>query len=168
MEELDLSSNLKALVTKLPYKIREKWRSEVCVLQERRNSKIRFSDLVRFLECQVKILTDPVFGNIQDPTTPKVPKITSKRPKSTGSSFATSITNVDYNSQAPQSQDSSQAANKLFCLFCSGAHTMDACQQFKRKMHRDKITFLKERGICFGCLVQGHMNNNCSVALAIK
>ena len=163
MEELDLSSNLKALVIKLPYKIRERWRSEVCVLQERRSGKVRFCDLVRFLESQVKILTDPVFGNIQDPNAPKSSKPTIlRRPKS----FATSITNTD--SQSPQSQDSSQAASKPFCLFCSGAHTMDACHQFKRKLHKDKIEFLKERGICFGCLVQGHMSNTCHKRLSCK
>ena len=169
MEELDLSSNLKALVTKLPYKIREKWRSEVCVLQEKRNVKVRFCDLVRFLEYQVKILTNPVFGNIQDPTSPKPQKPnTYKRPKSTGSSFATSISNIDQDSQSSQSQDSSQATNKPFCLFCSGTHIMDECQTFKRKLHRDKITFLKERGICFGCLVRGHTNNRCFKRLTCK
>ncbi len=29
-------------------------------------------------------------------------------------------------------------------------------------MHKDKIQFIKEKGICFGCLVQGHMSKTCN------
>lgn len=36
--------------------------------EEQWHSKAKFSDLVKFIETQVKILTDPVFSNIHDTT----------------------------------------------------------------------------------------------------
>lgn len=39
LEELDLSSNLQSLVAKLPFKLRERWRTEAYKLPERRHSR---------------------------------------------------------------------------------------------------------------------------------
>lgn len=67
MEELDLPSNLKLIVSKLPYKLRNRWRTEACDILERRNAQARLQDLVAFIETQAKMLQDPLFGDINDP-----------------------------------------------------------------------------------------------------
>ncbi len=54
MEEMNVPSNLRLIVMKLPYKFREKWRAAACELQERRGNRAMFSDLVKFIERQVK------------------------------------------------------------------------------------------------------------------
>lgn len=128
LEELDLSSNLRSLVAKLPFKLKVRFRTEAYKLQERQHSKAKFGDLVKFIEIQVKILTDPVFGNIQDATfnphsttAKKRTVLKSQKPKMTGSNFATSMVCV------PQSQDgtphaiSSQSKQQV-CLFCLNEH----------------------------------------------
>ena len=56
MKELDMPSNLKSIVMKLSYKLREKWRSVACDLQEQNGCRVMFTDLVTFVEKQVKIL----------------------------------------------------------------------------------------------------------------
>lgn len=164
MEELDLTSNLKSLVSKLPYKLREGWRTKVSELQDGANYRVRFPDLVKFIERQVKILTDPVFGNIQDPTSRNVakPKSTVKtfKPKSSSSSFATTVDSVT--KSAENSQYKILNPTMPFCLFCTNGHVLDDCPQFKKKLHKDKIQFIKEKGICFGCLIQGHMSKACT------
>lgn len=56
-----------------------------------------------------------------------------------------------------------QTTNMLtICLFCANEHLLDVCPQFKRKMHKDKIQSIKEKGICFRCLVQGNMSKTCN------
>ena len=47
----------------------------------------------------------------------------------------------------------------MYCSCCTCAHLLAKCQQFQRKKHREKIRFLKEKGICFGCLKVGHSDN---------
>lgn len=66
MYDLDMPTNMMTITKKLPYKFRDKWRTVVCELQERRNCRVSFIDIVNFLEHQVKVITDPVFGNIHD------------------------------------------------------------------------------------------------------
>ena len=64
MDELDVASNLKAVALKLPFKVREKWRTLACDLQERRHGRVRLLDLVDFCDKQVQIYSDPIFGNL--------------------------------------------------------------------------------------------------------
>lgn len=56
-----LSSNMKILVMKLPYKLRERWRTNVWKLQERQNSRLQFSEYFEFIERQVRVASDPFF-----------------------------------------------------------------------------------------------------------
>lgn len=85
-----------ASLKKLPYKLRERWRSHACELQEQHNWRAKFTDIADFIERQVKILMDPVFGNIQDSQPITIYKGTNK-PKSQlrsgnkGSSFANTV-----------------------------------------------------------------------------
>lgn len=164
MDELNLSSNLKLLVGKLPYKLRERWRVEVCHFQESTNRRATFKTLVEFIEKQVKILMDPVFGDIQDPSPRAVrPAQSSVESKFTGKRFTANAATIDVNPNSHQQRSSvTTAQHRPFCLFCSGEHPLANCSWFKKKRHTDKIAFLKERGICFACLVSGHMSKDCT------
>lgn len=164
MDELNLSSNLKLLVGKLPYKLRERWRVEVCHFQESTNRRATFKTLVEFIEKQVKILMDPVFGDIQDPSPRAVrPAQSSVESKFTGKRFTANAATIDVNPNSHQQRSSATTAqHRPFCLFCSGEHPLANCSWFKKKRHTDKIAFLKERGICFACLVSGHMSKDCT------
>lgn len=52
MEEINLASNLRLIIMKPPYKLRERWRVTVCDLQEQRGYRVSFKDLVQFIESQ--------------------------------------------------------------------------------------------------------------------
>lgn len=68
MHELDMPSNMLAIIKKMPYRLRDKWRTVACDLQEKNKQRATFKDMVNFLERQVKIITDPLFGDIKDAT----------------------------------------------------------------------------------------------------
>lgn len=173
MRELDMPSNMRSIVLKLPYKLRERWRGIAFDLQERRGQRPVFSDLVMFIETQVKIFSDPLFGNIQDSHTTTTSKASTlshvranpiKTPR--GSSFATNVSTVmgavDTEHVQRKSGSFSSIRKPQGCLFCTRSdHSVDKCSQFKGKIHRDKINFLKERGVCFGCLKMGHISKDC-------
>lgn len=38
---------------------------------------------------------------------------------------------------------------------------MEQCKLFEKKKHREKVEFIKGKGICFGCLHQGHISKYC-------
>lgn len=174
MEEMNVASNMKTILLKLPYRLRDKWRSRACQLQEQRGHRARFSDLVDFIERQVKILSDPLFGNIQDAkpaATVKSSTKTREKSRPRGSSFATAVTPVKTSVQENLTTNGMKGNvpttnSQSSCLFCNkSGHTLGRCPQIRKKMHREKIDFLKEKGVCFGCLKIGHMSKDCKSRL---
>lgn len=121
-----------------------------------------FPDLVNFIEKQLKILSDPLFGDIQDSKVDKR-SIKIKSQKYKESSFAT-VAAVN-TAMEPQENTATPGHDKKSCLCCQGAHPLGECNKLKKKMHKDKITFLKEKGVCFGCLKVGHMSKDCKARL---
>lgn len=48
------------------------------------------------------------------------------------------------------------------CLFCQcPEHALEQCKKLKKSLHKEKIDFLRAKGLCFSCLKQGHMSNSC-------
>lgn len=67
MQAMDMPSNMKTVVSKLPYKYRERWRAVVHDIMEKYNQRAHFLDVVEFVEKQVRVLSAPIFGNIDLP-----------------------------------------------------------------------------------------------------
>lgn len=94
LDELNMPANMKMIIQKLPYKLREKWRAKACDIFEINGRRAGFKDIVNFIEYQVKIVSDPTFGDIQD--TPVIVKGGNKaqlqqRSQFKRNSFATSV-----------------------------------------------------------------------------
>ena len=169
MEEMNVPSNLRLMMMKLPYKLREKWRSVACDLQERRGYRAMFQDFVAFIERQVKILSDPLFGDLHgDPPDP------SSRPKSTstGRGHATvaaiNTTTGPTTSAAWHQQrrgPASQRNNEESCCVCKSQHSVEKCSQLEEMTHREKLDTLKAGRVCFSCLRMGHISRECNTPL---
>ncbi|XP_056001985.1 uncharacterized protein LOC125664373 [Ostrea edulis] len=53
------------------------------------------------------------------------------------------------------------------CTFCQETHTMDMCKKkYITLSLKDRYTFLKSKGLCFGCLRSGHLKSNCQRKLS--
>ena len=63
--DLNTSANMLSIIKKLPYKLRDKWRTAAYDIQEKCGRRAMFADIVNFTEREVKIVMDPVFGDIQ-------------------------------------------------------------------------------------------------------
>ena len=101
--EMDNPTNLRTVVSKLPYKMRKRWRAVAFDIKER-GRRAKFADLMKYIDRQAKIASDPIFGNIPDsrPTTSGKADQKEKysaRKEIPGSSFAT---NVSAENKRPQ------------------------------------------------------------------
>jgi len=48
------------------------------------------------------------------------------------------------------------------CSFCKRTdHLLNACIKFKAETRENKLNFVKENRLCFGCLRKGHMSSDC-------
>lgn len=163
----------RTVVLKLPYKLREKWRASACDIQEQCKRRAQFTDIVTFIEHHVKTVSYPVFGDIQNTQSVTVSKNVDRmksQSKFKGESFATTIETLTMKNprNSRQLQSISSGKNINICVNCSQGHQLEHCQQLEEKKHRDKINFLKEKGVCFGCLYIGHRSKDCEKCLTHK
>ncbi|XP_019750034.1 uncharacterized protein LOC109530618 [Hippocampus comes] len=166
MNEMDSTTNMRIIISKLPFKIKEKWRGVACDIQEKSGKKVRFTDVVNFVDKQAKIASHPLFGNIQEPASPKQrhekeKRENAKRHKEKKSVFATDVTSDTSSSEQAKGNTSADGIEKQ-CVFCQKkGHTLDCCRIIKQKPNKEKLDFLKSKGLCFGCLKQGHLSKGC-------
>lgn len=179
LEEMDNPTNLRALISKLPYKMKERWRTEAFNLKEQRGHRARFTDLVNFIDCQAKIAIDPLFGDISDSPSPIAAKMNQKGKQAVkkefrGSSFAT---NVVPESKEPQERtakvkpaSNGKAVNAFDkpCLYCQQSHAPASCSKIKGQSHQERVEFLKSKGLCFSCLIPGHLSKSCKRKIECK
>ena len=166
MDELNVASNLKLLVSKFPYKLRERWRT-VAYESIKKNIRIRFIHLVEFLETQFSMLVHPIFGDINDPAPAKVVTPSARMPntKTFEKTFVTTVTPAEEQValQPVQTQKANHHVVGLSsCSFCADKHEITDCKRFNSKPHDQKVDYLKKNGYCFGCLKKGHLSKNCN------
>ena len=134
MQELDMPVNIRAIISKLPYKMREQWRTKAHHIMETTNFRACFSDLVTFLERHVSILSDPLFGDIQDPSSSAAGIKTLTRFKSQprirakGSVVATTVTSTDLPEEVKEPASNLKKAGKTGCLCCARTHPVEECK----------------------------------------
>lgn len=169
LDEMNNPTNMKRIIAKLPFKLKEKWRSTAFEFHERNNCRAKFEQLVHFIERQAKMVSDPLFGDIQDPTPKKDIKgfkpSSFAKAKSTptyhGSSFATVTTSEVSAKTQPLNQDKPVAVVPKPCLVCNEDHAIESCQEIIKKPNKERVEILKKKGICFGCLIRRHMSKGC-------
>ena len=168
MAEMDNPTNMRIVVSKLPYKMRERWRNVAFDLREGRGHRARFADLVHFIDRQAKIAMDPLFGDFQDRRTSTVSQSREKeklfKSGMKGSSFATNVSMERKRPDTAAWQANPVKAANAFeppCLFCQRNHALESCSKIKGLAHKDRVEFLKAKGICFGCLTRGHLSKTC-------
>ena len=163
LEELNHPVNMKAIISKLPFKLQERWRIKAFELQERHCLRAKFADLVAFVSYQSRILSHPLFGSLNHtqarrPGSSQASKpipSNDRRPKGRYSGFATSVETAKYSNTK---QVVSEGANKTqreaikVCLHCKEDHNLSSCPQLGRRNREEKLEFLKKKGSVFWML----------------
>lgn len=177
MEELDNVANMRAIVNKLPYNLRGRWRSVAFEIEETEARRPKFMDLVKFINTQAEVALHPVFGDIKDSNkapTKSPPNVTLGR-KSGKTIFTTTATPVNHSGSIDAEAKGGKkgltnpiSAFKTPCLFCHSEHTMAQCKRLRKSLHKEKLEFLRGKGLCFSCLKQGHMSRSCEEKLSCE
>lgn len=118
---------------------------------------------------------DPLFGDLQGKNPPPAGKGKEKekviKSGAKGSSFTTNMAVEKKSADATPKQASSPKTGAAFeapCLFCQGNHLLESCNKIKEVPNKERIDFLKSKGLCFGCLRQGHLSQTCKKKMVCK
>lgn len=91
--------------------------------------------------------------------TNKSSKLQMKAKKTT---FVTSVTPVpELKKQRAKEKDGAKRSHGTLCLCYNKDHGLDVSNGMKHKPHKEKLYFLKSKGLCYGCLLPGHMSKGC-------
>lgn len=158
MEELDNTANMHAIIAKLPYKLRERWRTLVCGIQERQKRQSQVYDLVDFVIQQAKEALHPLFGDINDVALKGQAKgqLDERLQRTSGSrrGLTTAATITSIQEATPRLKSVSEInGNRVraipkSCLFCHGSElAIEQRRKMKKCLHKEKIDFLRAKGV---------------------
>lgn len=153
LTEVNHPKNLQRIVAKLPYALQEGWRRTAFTIA-RKEAKPSFENVVEFVEKEVEMATDPVFGAAEMAAS----QSGSKQPH-------LNKTEEIVKRQKPKiyvTKMSSEAAKKEHCPSCKTDHDSEACQDMLKRGIRERLELIKKSGQCFGCLKPGHSSRQCS------
>ncbi|XP_050409068.2 uncharacterized protein LOC126824016 isoform X2 [Patella vulgata] len=140
---------------KLPFSMRDRWRRKAHNCQINENREARYKDFVEFVNYEVDVMTDPVFGRTLDKTPERVSRPTDYKLKQY---FGTGINRPQQTSVPVKSVN---PYNTEKCDYCLKGHNLDLCQDFMKLSYSDRRKFAIVNNMCFGCLGRFHESKNC-------
>ena len=160
LNKVENPDTLKAIVGRLPYGLRQRWRDVADDITENQEREITVEDLNRFVAAKARAANHAVFGDIsvqQQPTTPGNARARLKQTPRNTSSLATNT----YSEASSEPPNTHQNQNRRRCPMCDSNHWLSQCIDFKRKSVKERIAFVRLKGLCDNCLVYGHRASAC-------
>ncbi|KAK3719410.1 hypothetical protein QZH41_004702 [Actinostola sp. cb2023] len=147
--ELNSTETLIQISAKLPSYVGTKWCRHAHELKQKTKKTILFSDLVEFVKTEANLATDPAFS-------PDILKRERNKEKSQDKESKRQLYNrrvpyasTHYTSTSATRED--EGVNVSQCPSCSKNHSLDDCQEFKDNSIEDRVKFVRNKSLCFGC-----------------
>ncbi|XP_078619097.1 uncharacterized protein LOC144886352 [Branchiostoma floridae x Branchiostoma japonicum] len=149
LRELDNYYNIKLLVDKLPFKLKERWRRRSHeIIKER---PVSFSDFVSFVKKEEDVVSNEVFGDLGNREGSRGSGFKRGQGPRRGSSLAVAV-----------ATGGAEAGSAGGCLYCAQAnHGLSHCGVLGARPVAERLQYIRDRGLCFGCLGKAHMAKEC-------
>ena len=142
----DAKENYKMLKV-LPQWIVNKWADKIAEHQERNNDRFPpFESFVTFVGAQSKRVNNPIIAQLSS-SSRSVSSTQGNKPSSSGVSRTVS--------------HSTSTVSRSSCLCCGGSHSLQKCDKFTGLSYDDRVAFVRENRLCFGCFYSGHRSRDC-------
>ncbi|KAJ8034239.1 hypothetical protein HOLleu_20992 [Holothuria leucospilota] len=138
LRKMDQTESIIKLVSKLPYRMRERWRTQAHKIKEKSHRLANLNDYVEFVREQVKIATDSVYGDISVQNSKENSMFRQNRKFSKG--FSTVVLEEKSNFKI-----SEKASDDAKCLYCGFNHRLEVCRKLGAKSHEEKLAFLRSK-----------------------
>ena len=166
LNKVEYPETLKAILTRLPNGLRQRWRDVADNITENEEREITIEDLINldldlsnFVVVRARAANHAVFGDI---SSPEVSGNAKPRPKSKlrkASTFTTQ-TGRDYPS-ASNATNVQHNQSKRKCPLCSSNHWLSQCISVRRNSSSERLAFVRSKELCENCLVRGHKPCSC-------
>lgn len=170
--ELERSPLTQAVVAKLPPRLRDRWGSRVRGIKREEKRAAQFSDLVDFVNSQAQAALELAYSHPLD-SAPRDRRKQRREPESgrlqRKSGGRRRLTAASASQPGDPPAAAVVCAFSLPCLYCrGGGHAMERCGAMNKVPHKEKMRFLRVKGLCFSCLRQGHTSSSCQERVSCK
>ncbi|XP_045034645.1 uncharacterized protein LOC123475716 [Daphnia magna] len=169
-QDLESGMTLKHVVSRLPPRMRSSWGVKVYRMTPTRAT---LKDLAKWIDEMVmgELMTRP--STHRSPAPQKEKKAGSAKPSTKPTPlfgkgpvvFHTSTTPpVKKPQQSPPSESNSSSLKKGVikkCIYCDNAHSIKTCSTFKDLDVATRVEWVKEKRLCFRCLIGTHRGTEC-------
>ncbi|XP_020609698.1 uncharacterized protein LOC110048246 [Orbicella faveolata] len=128
LNKIENPNSLRKIVSRLPVNLRQKWRDVADTITERKEREVTISDVARFEEEKPRVLTHPIFGDISSELEGK---------------------------GSLETRKSTSRRTMLSAVRCY-PHWLSQCNDFRRRGVSKRYELVREKELCYNCLVSGH------------
>ncbi|XP_078361599.1 uncharacterized protein LOC144645962 [Oculina patagonica] len=151
LSKIENPDSLRKVVARLPFNLRQKWRDVADDITETK------------AKMKARVLTHPIFGDIsrelENRTVLEGRKPMSRRASSFGAdAHDPHSINEGVANDVLESRSSDPSQN---CSLCRASHWLSQCRDFRRRSVRDRYEVVREKELCYNCLVPGHYASTC-------
>lgn len=157
LKVLDDCKENQKLSSKLPDWAASRWNRQVSRSLEEKRQYPLFEDFVSFVSKEAMIACNPISSvtALKALSANDDKKDTRSRKKDRSTTLVTSADSTD-------TKVGRQISKDRFCKFCKqSTHFLARCSELQKKSISDRLKFVKENRLCFGCLWQGHSSKDC-------
>ncbi|XP_030849893.1 uncharacterized protein LOC115927770 [Strongylocentrotus purpuratus] len=150
LRQLDDERENRKLLSKLPDWLVTKWSRRVYEHRRSHGTFPSFGTFSSFIEEESNIACDPItsIGSLKEDK-PKQDRGKSMR------ALTMRTSSIQDETKRPE--------RKSFCIFCRNHHHLEDCQAFVNQPMSERKKFIREKGLCYGCLKRGHLTKKCRV-----
>nr|XP_061819695.1 uncharacterized protein LOC133608465 [Nerophis lumbriciformis] len=145
LEILNDCTESQKILTKLPDWLVSRWNRKAMKTRQAKAEYPSFKEFVNFLSNEADLACDPI-SSVQ-----ALKSIQNEKPRQTRTETIKAKTLSTNTTQ-----------NTVSCVFCKKfGHQLEKCRKFAEMTILDRIKFVQEEKLCFGCLKTGHHSRNC-------
>ena len=152
------------LLTKLPDWLVSRWNREATRKMKEEKKYPDFKTFTTFISAEADLLCNPISSCYAVKEVERTTDSTRQEPnpKYDGKKSVHNTKTTEESSKEPNSTSKLQPQ----CSFCKRTdHLLNTCVKFKAETRDNKLNFVKENKLCFGCLRKGHMSSDCKKRL---
>ena len=148
------------LLTKLPDWLVSRWNREATRVIKQEKKYPDFKTFTTFINAEADLVCNPISScyAVKEVETTSENKNQVQKPNDVKNKTVHSAKATEDNSKEANETPKQQSQ----CAFCKKTnHQLDACLRFKTETRENRMKFVKENMLCFGCLRKGHMSSDC-------
>jgi hypothetical protein len=151
LEVMNDSHEVKKLIELLPRPMVTRWNRFAHDYRQRNGKYPGFKNAAEFISSEAELLVDPYSVSLNEKTGGPDKRLDYKGNQRT-QKVLTARTQADVPNEVKRDS----------CSYCGKGHSLPTCFKFRDQCtYEKKLEFIKEKGLCFGCLVATHRSKFC-------